>query len=51
MGAITVTVSNGKLGHKLKKLREHGLLYCLTCNEIVKQDATLLEGSEFHGIN
>jgi hypothetical protein len=50
-GIIIVSVNNGKLGHKLKKLREHGLFYCLTCNEVVKQDGNLLEGNEFHGVN
>ncbi len=46
---ITVTIENGKAGHKLKKLREHKLLYCTTCNEVVKEDGNLLEGNEFHG--
>ena len=48
---ITVTVENGKVGHRLKKLREHKLFYCITCNEVVKQDGNLLEGNEFHGTN
>ena len=51
MGEIVVKVSNGKLGHKLKKLKEHKLLYCKTCNEVVKEDGNLLEGNEFHGVN
>ena len=46
---ITVTIENGKVGHKLRKLREHKLLYCITCNEVVKEDGNLLEGNEFHG--
>ncbi len=51
MGNITVKASNGKVGHKLKKLKEHGLYLCLTCGEIVKSDGNLLEGNEFHGVN
>ena len=51
MKTITVKVANGKLGHKLKKLKEHELYLCLTCNEVVKSDGNLLEGNEFHGVN
>lgn len=47
---IIVKIGNGKVGHKLKKLREHGLFLCLTCNEVVKKDGNLLEGNEFHGV-
>ena len=50
-GIIIVKMSNGKVGHRLKKLREHDLYYCTTCNEVVKQDGNLLEGNEFHGAN
>ena len=50
MKLVIVRVSNGKLGHQLKKLRERGLYFCITCNEVVKEDGNLLEGNEFHGI-
>lgn len=49
MGDIIVKMSNGKIGHKLRKLREHSFFYCQTCNEVVKDDGNLLEGNEFHG--
>lgn len=50
MKTITVSVTNGKIGHKLKKLKEYDFYLCLTCNEIVKSDGHLLEGNEFHGV-
>jgi len=46
MGSIKMN-SNG---HRLKRLRAHGFWYCETCNEVVKQDGTLVEGGEIHGI-
>ena len=50
MKTIIVTIANGKIGHKLKKLKEHGLYLCLTCSEIIKSDGNLLEGNDFHGV-
>ncbi|MBI2671958.1 hypothetical protein HYX16_03415 [Candidatus Woesearchaeota archaeon] len=45
-----ITVSNGKTGHRLKKLREHNMFFCITCGEVIKNDGNLLEGNEFHGV-
>lgn len=43
--------NNLKTIHKLKKLREHGLYMCLTCNEVIKSDGNTLEGNEPHGLS
>lgn len=47
----TTQINNTKTNHKLKKLREHDLYLCLTCNEIIKSDGNTLEGNEPHGLS